>query len=125
MLAVLEAQNMINSANIAGIDNVYTFNIPAEMVENVDKTIVLITDANTNPAVYGNNDFNALSRTIEIQVFYKKDLDVDPEQVEVQLYKVFTNDYWNVGENRGHTIDPDTQQITTTFYVNNLKLLNN
>lgn len=125
MLAVLEAQNMINAANIAGIDNVYTFNIPSEMVENIDKTIVLITDANTNPAVYGNNDFNALSRTIEIQVFYKKDLDIDPETIEVQLYKLFTNDVWNVGENRGHTIDPDTQQITTTFYVNNLKLLNN
>ena len=125
MLAVLEAQNMINSANIAGIDNVYTFNIPAEMVENVDKTVVLITDANTNPAIYGNNDFNALSRTIEIQIFYKKDLDIDPEKIEVQLYKLFTNDYWKVGENRGHTIDPDTQQITTTFYVNNLKLLNN
>lgn len=125
MLAVLEAKNMINSANIAGIDNVYTFNIPAEMVENVDKTIVLITDANTNPSVYGNNDFNALSRTIEIQVFYKKDLDIDPETIEVKLYKLFTNDYWCVGENRGHTIDPDTQQITTTFYVNNLKLLNN
>lgn len=125
MLAVLEAQNMINSANIAGIDNVYTFNIPAEMVENTDQTIVLITDANTNPSIYGNNDFNALSRTIEIQIFYKKDLDIDPEQVEVKLYKVFTNDYWSVGENRGHTIDPDTQQITTTFYVNNLKLLNN
>lgn len=125
MLAVLEAQNMINAANIAGIDNVYTFNIPSEMVENVDKTIVLITDANTNPAAYGNNDFNALSRTIEIQVFYKKDLDIDPETIEVKLYKLFTNDYWRVGENRGHTIDPDTQQITTTFYVNNLKLLNN
>lgn len=125
MLAVLEAQNMINSANIAGIDNVYTFNIPSEMVENVDKTIVLITDANTNPSIYGNNDFNALSRTIEIQVFYKKDLDIDPETIEVQLYKLFTKDCWSVGENRGHTIDPDTQQITTTFYVNNLKLLNN
>lgn len=125
MLAVLESQNMINAANIAGIDNVYTFNIPAEMVENTDQTIVLITDANTNPAVYGNNDFNALSRTIEIQVFYKKDLNIDPETIEVKLYKLFTNDYWTVSENRGHTIDPDTQQITTTFYVNNLKLLNN
>lgn len=125
MLAVLEAQNMINSANIAGIDNVYTFNIPAEMVENTDQTIVLITDANSTPSLYGNNDFNALSRTIEIQVFYKKDLDIDPETIEVKLYKLFTNDYWNVSENRGHTIDPETQQITTTFYVNNLKLLNN
>lgn len=125
MLAVLEAQNMINAANISGIDNVYTFNIPAEMVENTDQTIILITDANTNPSIYGNNDFNALSRTIEIQIFYKKDLDIGPETIEVKLYKVFTNDYWSVVENRGHTIDPDTQQITTTFYVNNLKLLNN
>lgn len=123
MLAVLEAKKMIEDANVDGIDQVYAFNIPAEMVENVDQTVVLITDANTSPSVYGSNDFNALDRNIEIQVFYKKDLDFDPETIEVKLYKIFTSDYWSVGENHGHTIDPDTQQITTTFYVNNLKIV--
>lgn len=123
MLAVLEAKQMIKNAKIDGIDEVYTFNIPSEMVENVDQTVVLITDANTSPDIYGSNDFHALNRTIEVQVFYKKDLDFDPEEIEVKLYHIFTSDYWSVGENHGHTIDPETQQITTTFYVNNLKIL--
>lgn len=125
MLAVLEAKKMIEDANLSGVNKVYAFNIPAEMVENIDQTIILITDANTSPTVYGSNDFNALTRNIEIQIFYKKNLNIDPEQLETKLYKIFTNEYWSVSENRGHTVDPDTEQLTTTFYLNNLKLLNN
>lgn len=123
MLAVKEAQELIKNANINGIDHVYSINIPAEMSKVMDQTIVLITDANSVPTVYGNNDFNALRRMVEVQVFYSNDLDVDPEIVDVKLYRTFTKAGWDLGQNYGHTFDPDTNQLTTTFYVYNLEIL--
>lgn len=123
MLAVKEARDLIKKANINGVDQVYSINIPAEMSKVTDQTIVLITDANSVPTVYGNNDFNALRRMVEVQVFYSDDLNVDPEVVDVKLYRAFTNAGWDLGQNYGHTFDPDTDQLTTAFYVYNLKIL--
>ena len=123
MLAVKEARDLIKKANINGVDRVYSINIPAEMSKVMDQTIVLITDANSVPAVYGNNDFNGLRRMVEVQVFYSNDLDVDPEIVDVKLYRTFTKAGLDLGQNFGHTFYPDTNQLTTTFYVYNLEIL--
>lgn len=123
MLAVKEAQNLLEKAHIAGVDGVYTFNLPTEIVENTDKTVILLTDANSKPAIYGNSHFNALNREIEVQIFYALDPQVDPEVLDVAVYRAFEKDGWDLGENHGHTFDTDTMQITTSFYVYNLELL--
>lgn len=122
MLAVRQAQKLIKQANISGIDDVYAFNLPLSITDNVDSTVILITDANTTPEIWASNDFHGLKREVEIQVFYKQDLDVDPEVIESKLYRLFVDNDWDLGENRGHTYDPDTNQITTSFYVYNLKI---
>lgn len=122
-LAVIDAKNLIDSAHIDGIDNVYTINIPSDVVENTDQTIVLLTDANTNLDIPGCNDFGALRRMIEVQVFYALDPKYDPEMIDLKLYKTFQHAGWDIGENRGHTYDPDTEQLTSTFYVSDLKLV--
>lgn len=123
MLAVAQAQDLIEKAKIDGVDKVYVFNIPSEQVSNTDQTIVLIQDANTNPAVFGDNDFYGLDRQVEIQVFYKDQLDVDPETIETKLYKLFVHHGWELGQNHGHLRDNDTGQLYTTFYVQNLELI--
>ena len=123
MLAVKEAKQLIESANVAGIDAVYAFNIPTEIVGNTDKTIIRITDVSTQPDLWASNDFDALNRRIEVQIFYKQNLTVDPEQTETELYRLFVHHDWDLGDNHGHTIDPDTNQLMTTFYVNNSKLI--
>lgn len=123
MLAVKEAQNLLENAHIDGVDGVYTFNLPPEIVENTDKTVILLTDANSKPTLYGNSRFNALNREIEVQIFYALDPQVDPEVLDVAVYRAFENDGWDLGENHGHTFDTDTMQITTSFYVYNLELL--
>lgn len=122
-LAVIDAKNLIYSAHIDGIDNVYTINIPKEVVENTDQTIVLLTDANTNLDIPGNNNFGALRRMIEVQIFYSLHPKRDPEEIDVALYRLFKHHNWDIGENRGHTYDPDTEQLTSTFYVSDLKLV--
>lgn len=123
MLAVKEAQNLLEKAHIVGVDGVYIFNLPLEIVENTDKTVILLTDANSKPALYGNSRFNALNREIEVQIFYALDPQVDPEVLDVAVYRAFENSGWDLGENHGHTFDTDTMQITTSFYVYNLELL--
>ena len=123
MLAIKEAKALIDAANINGIDAVYTANIPRDVQDTTNKTIVLLTDANSKPTLYGSNDFNALNREIEVQVFYALDLARDPELIDVDLYKAFAHNSWDLGENHGHTYDPDTHQLTSTFYVYSLKII--
>lgn len=123
MFAPLELKNEIEHANIAQIDKVFALNIPANIVDNTDETYVLVTDANTNTDVYGSDSFYALRRMCEVQIFFKKDLDFDPETVTIDLYKKLTKADWQIGENRGFLRDIDTEQIYTTFYVAKTKTI--
>lgn len=124
-LAVKEATELIKKAGISGIDDVYAFNIPKEVVGNVDETLIRVSDVSTRLELWGSNDFHALNREVEVQIFYKQDLDVDPEVTETALYRLFVRNNWTLGENHGHTLDPDTNQLMTTFYVSNEKLTTN
>lgn len=123
MLAVNEAKKLIDDAHVSGIDQVYTFNIPTELVSNTDLTLIRLSEANEKPTLWGNNDFNALNREIEVQIFYKQDPEVDPEVLESQLLKLFIKNGWDLGEIHGHTFDPETNQLTCTFYIYNMKFL--
>lgn len=122
MLAVKEASDFIKQAHIKGVDEVHPFNIPADTVGNPDKTIIRVSDVSTRLGMWGSNDFHSLTREVEVQIFYKQNLDVDPEETETQLYRLFVHHDWTMGENRGHTIDPDTNQLMSTFYVTNEEL---
>lgn len=124
-LAVKEATELIKKAGISGIDDVYAFNIPKEVVGNVDETLIRVSDVSTRLELWGSNDFHALNREVEVQIFYKQDLDIDPEVTETALYRLFIHNNWTLGENHGHTFDPDTNQLMTTFYVSNEKLTTN
>lgn len=123
MLAVKEAKQLLDNAKIDGIDNVYTVNIPKDVDDATNKTIVLLTDASTNPTLYGSDDFNALNRNIEVQVFYALDPKYDPEMIDLKLYKTFQHAGWDLGQNHGHTYDPYTNQLTSTFYVENFEII--
>lgn len=123
MLAVKEAKQLLDNAKIDGIDNVYTVNIPKDVEDATNKTIVLLTDASTTPTLYGSDDFNALNRNIEVQVFYALDPKYDPEMIDLKLYKTFQHAGWDLGQNHGHTYDPYTNQLTSTFYVENFEII--
>lgn len=123
MLAVKEAKQLLDNAKIDGIDNVYSVNIPKDVDDATNKTIVLLTDASTTPTLYGSDDFNALNRNIEVQVFYALDPKYDPEMIDLKLYKTFQHAGWDLGQNHGHTYDPYTNQLTSTFYVENFEII--
>lgn len=122
-LATTEARELIRGACIDGVDGVYSLNLPKELIDAVDKTIILIRDTFTKPSIHGNDDFYGLDREIEVQVFYAAHPVIEPEYLDVELYKLFQHHGWQVTENRGHTMDPDTMQLTSTFYVQQTKNL--
>ena len=124
MLAVIEAKQLIDSGNITEINDVYTVNLPEEVIENIDKTIALITEAKPQLTLFGNDDFYGIKRLCEIQLFYKLDVDFNIEDFEIRLMKLFTKNHWSVIDIRERTFDPDTQQITGVFYVSQDKILN-
>ncbi|MFT8425763.1 MAG: DUF806 family protein [Liquorilactobacillus sp.] len=116
MLAVKSAKQLIISANLERIDKVYTSNLPKEEVSNTNETILLITDVDTEPDLMGNNTFYALSKQVEVQIFYKLAMDYDPEELETPLMKLFTSNHWQISDIKQHTIDPDTSQMSVAFY---------
>ncbi|RNE25077.1 DUF806 family protein [Lacticaseibacillus paracasei] len=121
MSAVDDAVTMLSQASIAGIDAVEGNNLPQELVDSLNKTVVLITDAANDPAAYGDNDFWALNQEVEVQIFYSQSLDSDPEDIEVSMMKEFVHSNWQVAAVRQRMLDPDTQQLSNTFYLSRTK----
>ena len=123
MSAVDDAVALLNQANISGVDAVEGNNLPQELVDSSDKTVVLVTDAANDPASFGNNDFWALTQEVEIQIWYSQSLDSDPEDIEVAMMKAFVHSNWQVAAVRQRTLDPDSQQLLNTFYFSRTKIL--
>lgn len=121
MSAIDDAVTMLNKSKIANIDAVKGNNLPKELVDNVNKTVVLITDSADDPATYGDNDFWALNQEVEVQIWYSQLLESDPEAIEIAMMKAFTHQHWQVAATRQRTLDPDTQQLFNTFYFSRTK----
>ena len=121
MSAVDDAVTMLTQAGIASIDVVEGNNLPQELVDNLNTTVVLITDAANDPAAHGDNDFWALNQEVEVQIWYSQLLDSDPEAIEIAMMKAFTHQHWQVAAVRQRTFDPDTHQLFNTFYFSRTK----
>lgn len=121
MSAVSDAVTMLTQAEIANINAVKGNNLPQELVDNLNATVVLITDAADDPTAHGDNDFWALNQEVEVQIWYSKLLDSDPEAIEIAMMKAFTHQHWQVAAVRQRTFDPDTQQLFNTFYFSRTK----
>lgn len=121
MSAVDDAVKLLLQAKIANIDEVKGNNLPKELVDNVNKTVVLITDSADDPTSYGGNDFWALNQEVEVQIWYSQLLESDPEAIEIAMMKAFTHQHWQVAATRQRTFDPDTLQLFNTFYFSRTK----
>lgn len=123
MLATLRAQQLLKSMKDSTLDEVYTNNLPVEEVDDTTRTVALITDVRSDLALPGNDDFHAQNKEIELQIYYKLDGD-DPDEFETKLKHLFIRHGWVLVDNRGHTVDPNTQQLTVTFYFDYFELEN-
>lgn len=123
MLATLEMKKLLDGSQLSEVQRVYTSNLPKEEQDNVDETIVLVTDANSELGLSGNNTFHLVRRQVEIQIFYKLDIDFDIDSFEVRLMKLLKSNHWSILDIRGRTVDPDTLQMTSVIYAEQTKIL--
>lgn len=123
MLATLEMKKLLDGSQLSEVQRVYTSNLPKEEQDNVDETIVLVTDANSELGLNGNNTFHLVRRQVEIQIFYKLDIDFDIDSFEVRLMKLLKSNHWSILDIRGRTVDPDTLQMTSVIYAEQTKIL--
>lgn len=123
MSAVDDAVELLNQANISGVDAIEGNNLPQELVDSTDQTVVLVTDSANNPSSFGDNDFWTMNQEVEIQIFYSQSLDSDPEDIEVSMMKAFVHQSWQVAAVRQRTLDPVSQQLMNTLYFSRTKIL--
>lgn len=117
MLATVKLKELIEGKGFDEISEVYANNLPKELEKNTDKTIVLLTESNPSLDLSGNNTFFGKTERVEIQIFYKLDIDFDIEAFEMKLLKFLKSEQYSIIDMREHSIDPDTLQLTAVFYV--------
>ncbi len=124
MLATLELKELLDGKGFSEISEVYVNNLPKEIQENTDKTIVLLRESGTFLEMFGNDSFFGKTNQIEVQIFYKLDIDFDLDEFETELMKFLASKNYTITTVREHTLDPDTLQMTVVFYVAHKKILN-
>ena len=70
----------------------------------------------------GNNEFFAVTTELELQIFFKKEFDdgFDMEQFQTSLLKLLTGNHYTVNSLGGALYDPDTKQLTMTWFIEKL-----
>lgn len=123
MLATLELKNLIDGKGFGEISEVYANNLPRGVQENTDKTIVLLQESDAFLGMFGNDSFFGKTNQIEVQIFYKLDIDFDLDEFETRLMKFLVSKHYKITDIREHTLDPDTLQMTAVFYVAHEKII--
>lgn len=123
MLATLTLKELISGKEFSEISEIYVNNLPKEIQENTDKTIMLLRESGTFLDMFGNDSFFGKTNQIEVQIFYKLDVDFDLEEFETILMKFLVSEHYRITDARGHTLDPDTLQMTAVFYVAHEKII--
>lgn len=123
MLATLTLKELISGKEFSEISEIYVNNLPKEIQENTDKTIMLLRESGAFLHMFGNDSFFGKTNQIEVQIFYKLDVDFDLEEFETRLMKFLVSEHYKITDIREHSIDPDTLQLTAVFYVEGEKIL--
>lgn len=123
MLATLTLKELISGKEFSEISEIYVNNLPKEIQENTDKTIMLLRESGAFLDMFGNDSFFGKTNQIEVQIFYKLDVDFDIDAFETRLMKFLVSEHYKITDIREHTLDPDTLQMTAVFYVAHEKIL--
>lgn len=103
------------------IDGVYLFNLPSSVQKDVSHTVVLITEVNDTPTTYGSNRTNDMEETVAINIFYEKGTQILFDSLELPILNKFEEKNWQCIYSPGHSMDPDTEQITKVFQFKHLQ----
>ena len=101
------------------IDDIYLYNIPETQLEVTDRTQMLLREIQIDTDDEGNNEFFAVTTELDLQIFLKKEFDdgFDMEQFQTSLLKLLTDNHYTVNSLGGALYDPDTKQLTMTWFI--------
>lgn len=104
------------------IDDIYLYNIPETQLEVTDRTQMLLREIQIDTDDEGNNEFFAVTTELELQIFFKKEFDdgFDMEQFQTSLLKLLTDNHYTVNSLGGALYDPNTKQLTMTWFIEKL-----
>ena len=104
------------------IDDIYLYSIPETQLEVTDRTQMLLREIQIDTDDEGNNEFFAVTTELELQIFFKKEFDdgFDMEQFQISLLKLLTDNHYTVNSLGGALYDPDTKQLTMTWFIEKL-----
>ena len=104
------------------IDDIYLYNIPETQLEVTDRTQMLLREIQIDTDDEGNNESFAVTTELELQIFFKKEFDdgFDMEQFQTSLLKLLTDNHYTVNSLGGALYDPDTKQLTMTWFIEKL-----
>lgn len=115
-LPVIQAENLLKTANFNWINNIYVGSIPSDVVDTTTKNIVLFTETVNEPAFYANSTFKTWQIGVEAQIFYALKPEINLQDTEIAFAKLFVSNGWEISQSKNRIKDPDTKQWTKVFY---------
>ena len=115
-LPVIQAENLLKTANYGWIDNIYRGSIPKSANNAGTTTDVVITESENEPINYANNVFKGWQIGVEVQIFYSLNIKLNIQDLEIDFAQLFQKDGWQIDQSKNHIKDPDTNQVSKVFY---------
>lgn len=93
--------------------NVSAFNLPQELIDKTDETVMLITETGFRRGGFAGDYSTKRLETCQIQVWYAPDSDMDG--LERTLIHLLEKNHVYSRQSDGHDVDPDTFQVFITL----------
>lgn len=115
-MPIVTAKKMIESKKFPWLDSVYSGSMPEEIEDNVDKTVVLVTEWLNEPTRYANQSFKGWTIGVQVQTFFKlKEQPISLIDAEIAMARLFKNNGWQIDDSKTNIKDPDTKQWSQSF----------
>lgn len=111
----VEIYDLIANENYSWLDDIVIGQRPNDVSEQ--KTTLRITDSVQTPTFHHSNRPVATLAGEEIQIFFKKEALIEPYEVRTVVENLLMDNGWLLSSERPQYLDPDTEQITMTFFV--------
>ncbi|NVO88950.1 DUF806 family protein [Lactobacillus rhamnosus] len=121
MTATQDFTSLLQSANIDGVDGIYPTKIPDSIQESVTTTDILVTEVSDDYTSYGSNQSTERQQTIAVNIFYGNKSNANADTIENSMVSFCESRNWVVVYSPGHTIDPDTKQLSKVFQFRHMK----
>lgn len=115
-LPVVQARKLVESDQLAWLDNLYQTSIPDGVTPSAKTTSMIISEFINEPQYYANGRFKGWHIGVEVQIIYALGKQLQIQDLEIKLATLFINNRWQIDQSKQHIKDPDTGQVSKVFY---------